>query len=33
MKLEVNKKRKEKDDENNNWGYQQIVIFDYETKK
>ena len=29
----VNKKRKEKDDENNNWGYQQIVIFDYETKK
>ena len=29
----VNKKKMEKDNDNNNWGYQQIVIFDYEQKK
>ena len=29
----VNKKKMEKDNDNNNWGYQQIVISDYEQKK
>ena len=29
----VNKKKMEKDNDINNWGYQQIVIFDYEQKK
>ena len=29
----VNKKKMEKDNDNTNWGYQQIVIFDYEQKK
>ena len=32
IKLRNKKKNKEVDDEKDNWGYQQVVIFDYETR-